>query len=107
MVGVHPDDLYRRRLWVDKPPCFATVLAAPETGSLSVHYVLVLRIENKKLHDASQVEHTPGLPAVMGDVSPGHVATDQNCIRVMRTDHWVEHRAPSARSNNLEIARSV
>ena len=39
----------------------------------------------------------------MGDIGPGHVATHQDGIWVVRTDSWMEHCPATTGANNLEI----
>src|ERR1700733_8085130 len=42
----------------------------------------------------------------MRDISASHIARDQHRLRVMRADSGMEHGAPAAGSDNLEISGS-
>jgi hypothetical protein len=73
---------------------------------LRVHDFCIERIENKKSNYAAQVEHPPRLAAIVRNVGSGHIAGDENGIRIVRADGGIEHRSPTPRTQNFEIPRA-
>jgi len=42
----------------------------------------------------------------MTDIRAGHIAADQDRVGVVRTDGGMEHRATTARSDDVEVSRA-
>ena len=101
MVVGHGDAGDRLRTGVNQGPGRARVRAAPQTLVLDVERVGVGRVEDEELRHAAQVDHTPALSAILGQVRAGHVATDEHHIRVQRADGGMELRAAAAGTDHL------
>src|SRR5215469_6077266 len=95
--------MHTRRRRSHEVPGFASVPAAPESCGVCIHGLWILRIEHKEIHNSAQIEHPPGLAAVMGDVGTRHVAGNEHRIHVMWADGRVEHCAAAAGANHAEI----
>ncbi len=107
MIRTHLYFLERGSPGIHEAPGIATVSAAPQAVGLRINHVTVLRVEHKKPDYPAQTKHPPGLAAVMTNIGPGHVTTKQHGIRIVGTDGRMEHRAASARTDDLEIAGTV
>ena len=66
------------------------VVGAPESRAASVDTVGIGGIEGEGGDAGPQVEHTPGLASVVGDVVAGHVATQEDKIGIGGADGWVD-----------------
>ncbi len=107
MIRVHLDAFDGGGLGVDHVPGVAAVFAAPEGGGHYVNDVFVVGIEDEKFSDAAEVEHAPGLAAVVGDVGAGHVAGDEDGVFVVRADDRAEHGAAAAGADDFEVAGAL
>src|SRR5262249_1147108 len=96
MVRPHHDGLNLGRLWINQVPGLAGIGAPPESSCLRVHDLGIEGIKYEEPHHTAQVEHSPRLATVMGNVRSCHVAGDQHRIWIMWADGWIEHRATAA-----------
>ena len=76
--------------------------AAPQSSGMRIHRLGIPRIEDKEIHDATEIEHPPRSPAVVRDVGTSHVARNQHRVDVMRADRWIEHRPATTGTDRRE-----
>src|ERR1700722_4734593 len=107
MSGVHLDALNCSGLRINDLPGVAIVFAAPEDGGLHVDDVFVVGIEDEEFGYTAQVEHAPGLAAVVGDVGAGHVTGDEDGVGIEGTDDWTKHGAAPARADDAEVSGAL
>src|SRR5215469_1772685 len=106
MIRPHHYILDVAGIGVNQFPTLARVGATPQPGGFRVYNLWIDRIEYEKPDHAAQIEHSPRLPPIVGDIGTGHVAGDQNGIRIMRADGGIKHRPATARTYNLKIPRT-
>src|SRR5450759_1119645 len=107
MIGIHFDAFDGGRIGINQVPLFPAICAAPQTRRIGVHGFRVLRIEYKKVYNAAKAEHAPGTAAIVSDVRAGHVAGNENCVRIKRADGWMEHGSAATRADDAEVSRAL
>ena len=64
-------------------------------------------IEDEEFSDSAEIEHAPGLAAIVSDVRAGHVAGDEDGICIVRADNRAEHGTAAARADDFEVAGAM
>jgi hypothetical protein len=82
----------------------AGIGAAPQRGSGRIHRLRIFGIEHEEINYAAQAEHAPAFPGIVRDVRAGHVARNEDGVRVERADGGIEHRTAPARPNDAKVA---
>src|SRR2546426_11707467 len=104
VIRVHGNTFDGRGLGIYQLPTLAAIRTAPQAAGLRVHRLGIPGVENKEAHHFTQIEHPPGAPAVMRDVSARHIASDQYGVDIMRADGGVKHGSSATGTDDMKIA---
>ena len=78
----------------------AGIVAAPQSSVSRIDSPGIPRVEGKGFHARTQIEHPPGLTAIVRDVPPGHVAVLHYQTGIVGADRGANCGSASARADD-------